>query len=216
MARAPSELKTSILDNLALCHLHEKDTTVALAYLNDAKTMALQIDAKARLAHVNGMLAMVSLGRGELDSALHYVDQDVMLSEESGDKVNQQYAEIIKAKVLMAMDDMHAAEFLLDNLGEELKSNPSRTDFLIEVEQLRLKIAEHKKDSEMELTIRRNLAMLKDSTIYGEDAQVIQRARVLAAKERYLNEASITNLKARQGRFARNMMSSCSCWELGF
>lgn len=205
LARDPSELKTSILDNLALCHLHEKDTTVALAYLNDAKTMALQIGAKARLARVNGMLAMVNLGKGELDSALHYVDQDVMLSEESGDKTNQQYAEIINAKVLMAKGDMHAAEFLLDKLGEELKSNPSRTDFLIEVEQLRLKIAEHKRDSEMELAIRRNLGMLKDSTIYGEDAQVIQRARVLAAKERYLNEASITNLKVQQGRFARNM-----------
>lgn len=50
-----------------------------------------------------------------------------MLSEESGDKTNQQYAEIIKAKVLMAQGDMHAAEFLLDKLGEELKSNPPKS-----------------------------------------------------------------------------------------
>jgi len=200
-----SEMKASILDNLAMCHLEDKDTSVAMAYLNDAKELALKIDAKARLARVNGMLAMVSLGRGELDSALHFVDQDVKLSEESGDKANRQHAEIIKAKVLMGKGDMQSAEVLLEHLKKDLKGNLTKTDFLLDVEELRLKIAEHKGDPDMELAIRRSLGQLKDSSIYGESAVVIQRARVLAAKERYLNEASIINLKVQQSRFARNM-----------
>lgn len=105
----------------------------------------------------------------------------------------------------MGKGDMQSAEVLLEHLKKDLKGNLTKTDFLLDVEELRLKIAEHKGDPDMELAIRRSLGQLKDSSIYGESAVVIQRARVLAAKERYLNEASIINLKVQQSRFARNM-----------
>ncbi len=205
LAADSSVMKASVLDNLARCYLLEKDTSRALAYLKDAKSLAVAIGAKARLARVNGMLAQISLGRGKLDSARYYAEQDIRLSTESGDFKNKNFAEIIKANVLLANGEVDSASFLLDRLSAEITKDVYQTDFLVEVERLKLKLAVEQGDNHQELLIRRSLSRLLDSARFGEDAQAIQRAKVLVAKERYLNEMDMNRLRAKQVRFTRRM-----------
>lgn len=205
LAADSSVMKASILDNLARCYLLEKDTSRALAYLDDAKNLSVAIGAKARLARVNGMLAQISLGKGKLDSAKYFVEQDIQLSIESSDLKNKNHAEIIKANVLLANGEVESANSLLKRLSAEIAKDVYQSDFLVEVEQLKLKLAEERGDAQQELLIRRNLSRLLDSARFGEDAQSIQRAKVLVAKERYLNEIEMNTLKDKQARFTRTM-----------
>lgn len=191
---ADSNKRATLLDNLGLYYLQARDTAIAYGYLKEAETLAEAQKDELRLAKVKGNLGQIALGKGLLDSAMAYVEEDIRLSQLVNDGANVCFAGVIKAKIYAAQQNWPALQKTLEWLGSILPKIRYKTELWIETEKLKVLLAAQLGDKYMELDARRSLSILQDSIDFGESFHAIKRTKIQVAKERFLNERKISSL----------------------
>lgn len=208
---AGSNKRATLLDNLGLYYLQARDTAIAYGYLKEAETLAEAQKDELRLAKVKGNLGQIALGKGLLDTAMAYVEEDIRLSQLVNDGANVCFAGVLKAKIYAAQQNWPALQKTLEWLRSILPTIRYKTEVWIEIEKLKVILAAQLGDKYMELDARRSLSILQDSIDFGESFHAIQRTKIQVAKERFLNERKISSLKMDQQKTLRIMFIIIIC-----
>lgn len=203
-----SRHKAGILDNLGLYYLERQDTTAAIEHFLEAESIALKAKDYVRYGKVLGNIALVYFNRGEYMEALRLINTDLSYSIANNSYQNTMYAQVLKSKILLAMDSVDAAQKYLDRAEVYARSKDYLTTDVLDIQRLRLQIAKINQDDKEELAVRKRLDNLEEIASKLDGERVLLQKKWEVDKEKNKNALIQSEANYKSERYMRIAITS--------
>ena len=198
----------SIQDNIGLNYILLKEYPLADKYLKKALQTAKEVNDTLRQAKVLGNLGLLNHKLQNYDTAIKLLKEDISISEKLKNEQNTIYALVQLSKIYLEKKDIHEAEKLLLKAENYAKSSINFKTNEYEIEQLLLKIAIDKKDTNKELKIRRKLENIKDSIDNMDGPESIKKVNWMIDKNHIENKLIKEQKKFKRESLNKNILIS--------
>lgn len=194
----------SVLNAIGNCYFKNKDFTNAMLYFDKSEAIALKIKDTIRYAKVLGDKALVYDEKGEVNTALNLLKQDIAYSQKFKNEKNEMYASILLAKILLKLDNKNEAEKILERAEEIAGTKSYYRSSLKEIIELKLLLL-NGANFQKELILTRQLKQLDEYLLKTNGNAVLKRSNWLIQKKKYESETKEIRLQLEQGERIRNI-----------
>ncbi|WP_167365493.1 tetratricopeptide repeat protein [Flavobacterium phragmitis] len=201
--KKPSSESASVLNAIGNCYFKNKDITNAMHYLDKSEAMALKIGDSVRYAKVLGDKALIYEKKGNINTAVNLLKQDIAYSQKFKIEKNEMYASILLAKIQLKINNKNEAEKILERAGEIAGTKSYYRSSLKEVIELKLMLLNG--NLQKELILRRQLKQLDEYLLKTNGNTVLRRSNWLIQKNKYENETKQIRSQLEQGERIRNI-----------
>ncbi|MBW1654571.1 tetratricopeptide repeat protein [Flavobacterium quisquiliarum] len=201
--KKPSSESASVLNAIGNCYFKKKDFTNAMHYFDKSKAMALKIGDSIRYAKILGDKALIYEKKGDINTAVNLLKQDVRHSQKFKSEKNEMYASILLAKIQLKLNNKNEAEKILERAGEIASTKSYYRSSLKEVIELKLMLLNG--NIQKELILRRQLKQLDEYLLKTNGNTVLRRSNWLIQKNKYENETKQIRSQLEQGERIRNI-----------
>lgn len=205
-----TEQKAMVLDNLGLYYLKKADTVEAINHFLEAESIALKSKDYVRYGKVLGNIALIYLNRGRYAEALGLINADLSYSKANNSNQNTMYAQVLKSKILLAMDSVDAASRYLDLAEKHAQSKDYLITDVLDIKRIRLKIAQIKQDDQLELILRKKLDVLEEIAANLDGERVLLQKKWEVDKEKNKNALIKSEANYESERYMRIASMSIS------
>lgn len=195
--------RAALQDNIGQYLLKKQDTVSAEMYFKKAMYTARRVNDEVRLGKAMGNMALIYQGRGQIDKAIRFVQQDLVYSTKYQSDQNTMYALILLGKLYLANHHISGAEKVISEAEKYAVAKPYFKRSEYEIVRLRLDIALMQKDVQEELIARRRLAVLDDSLANSDGDMILRQTRWLAQKERYAHNIELARQSYEKEKFKK-------------
>lgn len=200
--------KAALLDNLAMCYLHNNDYVTTLKLLQQANAIALKVNDSLRVAKTYGNLGDLYLKQNDFEKAIKYINDDIVISEKVGNKKNTMYAYQLLAKTYIAKKNNNKAKEYLEKAEKIALSNTYYKSEELDILKLRLSIIpDNHRD---ELSIRKRISELENIVKENDGQEVLNTAQLLVQKTKYEGEIDRVNENLQEAAFQKKLISILS------
>ncbi|QQT27857.1 tetratricopeptide repeat protein [Sphingobacterium spiritivorum] len=195
--------RAAIQDNIGQYLLKKQDTVSAEMYFKKALYTASRVNDEVRMGKAMGNMALIYQGRGQIDQAIRFVQQDLVYSTKHQSDQNTMYALILLGKLYLAAHQISDAEKVISEAEKYAVAKPYFKRSEYEIVRLRLDIALMQKDVQQELMARRRLEVLDDSLATSDGDMILKQTKWLAQKERYAHNIELARQRYEKEKFKK-------------
>jgi len=210
-----SQDHATLLNGIGNCYLDINELDKAETYQLKAQKSALKSKDTLRYAKVLGDLARINIKRKNWEQAEKLLQQDVSLSEQTGNDRNTMFAQLQLGKMYWDRADINKAYNTLKKVQQFAGSKSYLKGFEFEAAELLLRIAIHRNDAAEELLLRRNLDTLGKMLRHTEGQEAISKVSLKTQKENVLWELEAEKAKVEKASILRVMWIIVSILLLG-
>lgn len=153
----------SLMDNIGMNYFRMGNDKAAESYFNKTAVLAKQIKDQVRYAKALGNLALVKQKRGDLQTAISLLKEDIKISEQEQSNQNTMYASILLAELYIKNSNLNQAEEILYKAKEIADSKSYFKKSELQIIKLKLDILKQQNKTDNELALRRRMIVLEDS-----------------------------------------------------
>lgn len=202
--KKPSSESAGVLNAIGNSYLKSKDLKNAMHYFDKSQEMALKMGDTVRYAKVLGDKALVYDKKGEVNTALNLLKQDIAYSQKFKIEKNEMYASIQLAKILLKLNNRQEAEKNLVRAEKIAGTKSYYRSSLKEVIELKLVLL-NGSNYQKELILTKQLKQLDEYLLKTNGNTVLKRSNWLIQKKKYENETKKIRLQLEQGERIRNI-----------
>ena len=166
-----------LLDNIGTAYLNKNDLVKAQQFFEQSISLSTRINDHIRSAKAMGNLAQVHQKKGNISEAVRLLMKDIEISEQYRADQNTMFASILLAELLTAQNDLKSAQIYIDKAYRISSSKTYFQSSLLQVLNVKLKMAMQKKDSINELEIRRHISELENELKNTDSPDGVKEAR---------------------------------------
>lgn len=140
--------------------------------------------------------------------ALRLINTDLSYSIANNSYQNTMYAQVLKSKILLAMDSVDAAQKYLDRAEVYARSKDYLTTDVLDIQRLRLQIAKINQDDKEELAVRKRLDNLEEIASKLDGERVLLQKKWEVDKEKNKNALIQSEANYKSERYMRIAITS--------
>lgn len=175
----------SIIDNIGINYFRMGNDKAAESYFNKTAVLAKQIKDQVRYAKALGNLALVKQKRGNLQTAISLLKEDIKISEQEQSNQNTMYASILLAELYIKNSNLNQAEEILYKAKEIADSKSYFKKSELQIIKLKLDILKQQNKTDNELALRRRMIVLEDSLKNKDGDIAISNANWVIQKTKF-------------------------------
>lgn len=175
----------SLMDNIGMNYFRMGNDKAAESYFNKTAVLAKQIKDQVRFAKALGNLALVKQKRGDLQTAISLLKEDIKISEQEQSNQNTMYASILLAELYIKNSNLDQAEDILCKAKEIADSKSYFKKSELQIIKLKLDILQQKNKTDNELALRRRMIVLEDSLKNKDGDIAISNANWVIQKTKF-------------------------------
>jgi len=210
-----SQDHATILNGIGNCYLDINKLDQAESYNLRAQKSALKSKDTLRYAKVLGDLARINIKRKNWEKAEKLLNEDISLSEQTGNDRNTMFAQLQLGKMYWEKADINKAYNTLRKVQQFAGSKSYLKGFEFEAAELLLLIAIHRNDAVEELFLRRSLDTLGKIVKHTEGQEVISKVSLKTQNENVIWELEAEKAKVEKASILRLMWIIVSILLLG-
>ncbi|CAA9197119.1 hypothetical protein FLA105534_01494 [Flavobacterium bizetiae] len=175
----------SLMDNIGMNYFRMGNDKAAESYFNKTAVLAKQIKDQVRYAKALGNLALVKQKRGDLQTAISLLKEDIKISEQEQSNQNTMYASILLAELYIKNSNLNQAEEILYKAKEIADSKSYFKKSELQIIKLKLDILKQQNKTDNELALRRRMIVLEDSLKNKDGDIAISNANWVIQKTKF-------------------------------
>ncbi len=202
--KGTSSESADVLNAIGNCYFRKKDLVNAMHYFDKSEAVALKTNDSVRYAKVLGDKALIYNKKGDVDTAVNLLKQDIAYSQKFKIEKNEMYASILLARILLKLNNKIEAEKILERAGKIAGTKSYYRSSLKEVIELKLLLL-NGEDSQKELILRRQLKQVEEYLLQTNGNTVLKRTNWLIQKKKYEDETQKILLELEKSERIRNI-----------
>lgn len=175
----------SLMDNIGMNYFRMGNDKAAESYFNKTVAIARQIHDEVQRAKALGNLALVKQKRGDLQTAISLLKEDIKISEQEQSNQNIMYASILLAELYIKNSNLNQAEEILYKAKEIADSKSYFRKSELQIIKLKLDILKQQNKTDNELGLRRRMIVLEDSLKNKDGDIAISNANWVIQKTKF-------------------------------
>lgn len=175
----------SLMDNIGMNYFRMGNDKAAESYFNKTAAIARQIHDEVQRAKALGNLALVKQKRGDLQTAISLLKEDIKISEQEQSNQNIMYASILLAELYIKNSNLNQAEEILYKAKEIADSKSYFRKSELQIIKLKLDILKQQNKTDNELGLRRRMIVLEDSLKNKDGDIAISNANWVIQKTKF-------------------------------
>lgn len=175
----------SLMDNIGMNYFRMGNDKAAESYFNKTAAIARQIHDEVQRAKALGNLALVKQKRGDLQTAISLLKEDIKISEQEHSNQNIMYASILLAELYIKNSNLNQAEEILYKAKEIADSKSYFRKSELQIIKLKLDILKQQNKTDNELGLRRRMIVLEDSLKNKDGDIAISNANWVIQKTKF-------------------------------
>jgi hypothetical protein len=202
--KVTSSESADVLNAIGNFYFKKKDLTNAMHYFDKSEAVALKTGDSIRYAKVLGDKALVYNQKGDVNTAVNLLKQDISYSQKFKIEKNEMYASILLAKIFLKLNDKRQAEEILERAGKIAGTKSYYRSSLKEIIELKLTLL-NGENFQKELTLRRQLKQVEEYLLHTNGNTVLRKSNWLIQKMKYENETKKILSELEKGERIRNI-----------